>query len=71
MAGGTQVATGGTAYCVAENSGLVSNDNEVAGESSVEAEVLAVMLSASNTVSMGMMHGTEVPTLGSEQAVSF
>lgn len=68
---GTHEVTGGTAYCVDENSGLVSNDSEVAGESSVEVEVFAVMLGASNTVSIGMMHGTEVPTFGSEQAASF
>ena len=69
MVAGTQAVRGATAYCVPENCGVSSN--EIDGEdSSVEVAGFTVMLSASNTVSIGTMHGTETPTLGSEQAVS-
>jgi hypothetical protein len=54
---------------VDENWGVVNNDIE-GPLSSVEVGVLGVMLSASNTVSIGTMQGTDVPTFGSEQADS-
>jgi hypothetical protein len=67
---GTHEVTGGTAYWVPVNCGVLSSDNEGVGDSKDEGGVLTVMLRASNTVSMGMMQGADGPTFGSEQAGS-
>ncbi len=68
--GGTQDVTEGTAYCVAENCGDVSSDNDGVGDSRDDGTGLTVLLSASNTVSMGTMQvPDDVPTFGSEQGV--
>jgi len=66
---GTHDAFGGTAYCVAENGGELSSDNDGDAGSNVEAARLTVMLGASNTVSMGTMQGV-APTFLSAQMFS-
>ena len=68
--GGTQDVTDGTAYCVAANCGDVSSDNDGLGDSNDEDTGLTVLLSASNTVSMGTIQvSDDVPTFESEQGV--
>ena len=63
-----QEDTGGSAYCVGANGGEVSRDNDGTGASKEEETGFTVMLSASNTVSMGIMQDSDAPTFGSGQA---